>query len=223
MIDISTFTFLHDLKENNYREWFHEHRPEYEKARENVVESAGKLLTEINKFDNSLGFPDPKRCIFRIARDTRFSLNKEPYKINFGIALNKGGKTMSRYSCYYVHIEPGKCLLSCGIYMPQPEALKNIREAIDYAPEELISILENPLFKKEFGDLSFEDAPLKRVPLGFDKNSPAAEYLKLKHFYVSKPVKDEFLQHKDFEKRAAALFEITYPLNNHLNNIIENI
>ncbi len=72
MIQPATLQFLKDLRKNNYREWFHEHKTAYDTARQNVIDTVSELLTEINKFD-AIGFFDVRKAMFRIARDTRFS------------------------------------------------------------------------------------------------------------------------------------------------------
>lgn len=88
MINPSTLEFLSELRENNYREWFHSQKPRYEAAKTNVLDTAGQMLDGIRQFDPSLGFPDLRKCIYRIARDTRFSVNKEPYKTNMGVVFS---------------------------------------------------------------------------------------------------------------------------------------
>ena len=93
MINPSTLEFLSELRENNYREWFHSQKPRYEAAKTNVLDTAGQMLDGIRQFDPSLGFPDLRKCIYRIARDTRFSVNKEPYKTNMGVVFSPSGTT----------------------------------------------------------------------------------------------------------------------------------
>lgn len=141
-----------------------------------------KCSTVSVSFDPSLGFPDLRKCIYRIARDTRFSVNKEPYKTNMGVVFSPSGTTHGDLSCYYMHVEPGGSFISCGVYMPSADVLKAVRKAIDDDWEEFEAILNDKSFKKAFGDLSREEKVLKRVPAGFAKDSPSADYLKLYHF-----------------------------------------
>ncbi len=223
MIQQSTLKFLNELKENNYREWFNEHKARYEAAKANVLEVVGELVKEINRFDSSLGYPDLKKCMFRIYRDTRFSKNKEPYKTNMGTILNAEGNTKSLKSSYYVHVEPGNSFISCGVYMSPPEVLSAVRSAIDEDFETFSAILKNKTFKKLFVDLSRDDDALQRVPKGFDSGSPAAEYLKLKHFYVMYPISNKLLCSDEFVKEAAAAFKAMKPFNDWINKVIEDI
>ena len=221
MIQKSTFDFLKQLSENNYREWFHEHRPEYEAAKQNVLEVTAALLAEINKFDKSIGFPDPKKCLFRIARDTRFANDKSPYKTNFGVIMNAAGSTRSELPGYYMHIEPGNCFVSCGVYMASPQVVKAIRAAIEDEWSAFSAIVNKKAFKDAFDTLARDEDVLSRVPQGFDKDSPAAEFLKLKHFYVFRPVTNKEACSKDYIQTAAHYYKLMQPLNTFLLKAIK--
>ncbi len=222
MIQPATFTFLRKLAKNNEREWFHANKSSYEQAKQNILDVATQLIAAINTFDKTLGYPDPKKCLFRIARDTRFANDKSPYKTNFGCIMNPDGTRKSELSGYYMHIEPGASFLSAGIYMAMPDVVKAVREAIDDEFEAFSEIISQKEFAKKIGDLSRDEDALSRVPKGFDKDSPAAEYIKLKHFYVMAPISDVEATSKDFVKKAAALYKIMYPFNSFMNRAIKN-
>ncbi|MDR3180698.1 MAG: DUF2461 domain-containing protein [Prevotellaceae bacterium] len=217
MIAKSTLSFLTQLRKNNYREWFHEHKAAYDEAKQNVLHNAAALLQEIHKFDKTIGFPEPRKCLFRIARDTRFSADKSPYKPNFGIIMNSEGNTRCELSGYYLHIEPGNCFVSCGIYMPMPDVLKTIRIKIDEEWDVFSAIVQKKAFRNAFDTMVRDEDALSRVPAGFDKNSPAAEFLKLKRFYVMAGMDNSEVTGKDFVKQAAAYYRLMQPLNTFLN------
>jgi uncharacterized protein (TIGR02453 family) len=217
MIAKSTLHFLTQLRKNNYREWFHAHKDAYDEAKQDVLGNAAALLQEINKFDKTIGFPDPRKCLFRIARDTRFSADKSPYKPNFGIIMNAEGNTHCELSGYYLHVEPGNCFVSCGIYMPLPDILKAIRIKIDEEWDVFSAIVQKKTFRNAFDTLVRDNDALSRVPTGFDKNSPAAEFLKLKRFYVMAGMSNNDVTGQDFVKQAAAYYRLMQPLNSFLN------
>jgi uncharacterized protein (TIGR02453 family) len=217
MIAKSTLNFLTQLRKNNYREWFHEHKAEYDEAKQNVLDNTASLLQEIHKFDKTIGLPDPRKCLFRIARDTRFSSDKSPYKPNFGIIMNPEGNTRCELSGYYLHIEPGNCFVSCGIYMPMPDILKAIRIKIEEEWDVFSAILRKKTFREAFDSLVRDDDTLSRVPAGFDKNSPAAEFLKFKRFYIMAGIRNSEATGKDFIKQAVAYYRLMQPLNTFLN------
>ncbi|MDR2802135.1 MAG: DUF2461 domain-containing protein [Prevotellaceae bacterium] len=217
MIEKFTLSFLTQLRKNNYREWFHEHKADYDKAKQNVLSIVASLLQEIHKFDKSIGFPEPSKCLFRIARDTRFAADKSPYKPNFGIIMNPEGNTRCELSGYYLHIEPGNCFVSCGIYMPTPDLLKAIRIKVDEEWDAFSAILQKKAFRDAFDTLVRDEDALSRVPAGFDKNSPAAEFLKLKRFYVMAGLSNSDVTGAGFIRQADAYYRLMQPLNTFLN------
>src|SRR4030095_10845385 len=86
-----TLKFLSELKKNNNKPWFDKNKSQYEEIKNEMVGVAAELIKETNKFDSSLGTIDPKKTIFRIYRDIRFSKDKSPYKTNMGFWMSKGG------------------------------------------------------------------------------------------------------------------------------------
>ncbi|MDR2064401.1 MAG: DUF2461 domain-containing protein [Prevotellaceae bacterium] len=222
MIEKSTLKFLLELSKNNYREWFNSNKDKYESACNNLLDVSKKLYAEISKFDSNIIFDDPKKCMFRIYRDTRFSRYKEPYKTNMGIVFSPDGTKKCQLSSYYMHIEPNSSFVSCGVYMPDVYILKTIRLAI-YEDFEIFSkIVENKTFKQQFGTLCRDEDCLSRIPVGFDKNSPACNYLKLKHFYVFKSFSDNEVCSSNYVEKAAKILKLTKPLNDWLNKVILN-
>lgn len=223
MIEKSTLEFLDDLRRNNYKEWFHANRARYDAARENVLDNAARLIEGINRFDPSLGYPDAAKSLYRINRNLRFSADKRPYKTHLGLVMNADGDRHSPLSGYYMHIEPGgMSAVSCGIYITEEKAasLGAIRRAIDTDWEEFSAIVDDPVFREHIGDLCREDRVLKRVPRGFRADSPAAEYLKLNHFYVWRLLPDSLVTGPDYISEALRLYELMKPLNDFLNRAI---
>jgi uncharacterized protein (TIGR02453 family) len=187
-----------------------------------VLNTAVKIFDEIQKFDDNIIFDDPKKCMFRIYRDTRFSHNKEPYKTNIGVVFSPDGTKKCSLSSYYVHIEPANSFVSCGIYMPDAKIIKSIRDAIYEDFESFSEIIENKVFKKNFGSLCRDEDALTRVPVGYEKTSPAAEFLKLKHFYVFKSVSDADVCSNNFVLQTADICKLAKPLQYWLNRAILN-
>lgn len=222
MLTIDTLDFLSDLKKNNNRDWFAANKHRYDNARADVEALVNQLIGGINEFD-SIGSPEPKKCMFRIYRDTRFSANKEPYKVNMGAILRAEEHQRGfDHADYYLHIESGNCFLSCGVYMPAPAILKALRTAIYEDFESFFELLHEPEFEKTFGDLYRDEDVLKRVPTGFDKDHPSADYLKLKHYYVFTPISDKDICSDKFVKQAQKIFKASKPLKDWLNRIIED-
>ncbi|MDR1593157.1 MAG: DUF2461 domain-containing protein [Prevotellaceae bacterium] len=214
------FEFLSDLERNNNREWFAQNKKRYENAKKTLEGFVTKLILNINSFDPSIDIKDASKTFFRIYRDTRFSPNKTPYKINFGsIIVPESYRHSCEYPAYYLHLQNNDNFVSMGIYMPGSQVLKQVRNAIDEDFEtfsEITGKLEN-----SFGDMlhGAEDS-LKRVPPGFDKNSPAAEYLKLKNFYVYKGFSNAEVLQNDFLEKITSLYIDSYELKKWFAKVI---
>lgn len=218
MLKKDTLDFLKALESNNNREWFAENKAWYERAKADFEILVAQVIAQIADFDKTIGQPAPKRCIFRIYRDTRFSQDKSPYKTHFGAVFRSQG--LDKSSGYYLHVSPQESFLSCGHYMLLSDQLKKVRRGIYDDYDTLRAILDQPAFKKEIGDLYRDDDALKRVPNGFDKEHPAAEYLKLKHFYVLKNVSEHELLDKDFARHAGLIYRQMQPLSEFLNDLL---
>jgi uncharacterized protein (TIGR02453 family) len=221
MLQSSTLKFLKDLKKNNNKPWFDAHRKQYETARSDFENFIQRVLDKHCKNDPDLKELIAKKCMFRINRDIRFSKDKSPYKTNFGASMDKGGKK-SGLAGYYFHLEPGKSFLGGGIWMPQSDALKKVRQEIDYCFDEFKRIISNKKFKAVYGDLyTGEDIKLSKVPQGFEKNNPAAEYLKFKSWLVLADVSDSALTSKDLVAKTVDAFYVMQPFVKFLNRPLE--
>jgi len=211
--------FLKKLKKNNSKEWFDKNRPAYEKAKAEVVELVSQTILKVASFDSSIANLEPKDCMFRINRDVRFAKDKSPYKTNMGFVLAPGGKKSSR-SCYYVHIEPGNCFVAGGIYMPEPDQIKKIRQEIDYSGDELKKLFVSKDFKKYYTEFD-QEQKLIRVPKGYSEDHTYAELLKLKSYTVTYPISEDLLSNKDVVKKLTEPFVQLHKLNEFLNRAID--
>jgi uncharacterized protein (TIGR02453 family) len=160
---------------------------------------------------------NPKRSIFRIYRDVRFSKDKSPYKTHVAAHFVLRGKPKGvEGSGYYLHLEPGEVFIGAGIYMPDGEQIKKIRRAIADHPEEFKTILADKKFKKTFSKL--EGDKLQRVPQGYEPDHPMAEWLKYKQFFVWVEWPETRCYTRAFIEDVARTFERATPLVRFLND-----
>jgi uncharacterized protein (TIGR02453 family) len=211
--------FLQLLESNNNREWFTENKNLYEEARHHFETVLSSIIVGISVFDGSVGLPSAKESMFRIYRDVRFSKNKLPYKTNMGGFVSPGVRKAIK-SGYYVHIEPGKSFLGGGIYMPDPEVLKKIRQEIYFNAGEFVKIITQRDFRKVFGELSREDM-LKRPPKDFPADFPDIALLLYKSYVVGHSLTDAEVVAGDFTVKAIEIFKTMKPLHDFLNRAIE--
>ncbi len=221
MLQASTLVFLKNIKTHNTKEWMDANRDAYLEAKADFEGFTTSLLHAVSKNDTSIAHLQAKDCTFRINRDVRFSKNKDPYKTNMACYMTKGGKKSS-FAGYYCHIEPGQSFMAGGIWMPEADVLKKIRQEIDYNFADFKKIVTGKKFVATFGDLERgEEVMLSRPPKGYEAENPAIEYLKMKSFIASVPIDDELLTDKGLIKLFSGHFAQLKPLIEFLNIAVE--
>ena len=162
---------------------------------------------------------EPKKCIFRIYRDTRFSTDKRPYKTNLGAHLVSQHSRPHDRAGYYIHLQPGNCFLAGGAYMPPSPWLNAIRSAIDEEGDQFIKIINSPEFKKHFGDMQGEK--LKTSPRDYPTDHPYIELLRHKSFLATHIVSEKQMTSDDFIDHAVTVFYALKPFDDFLNNALK--
>ena len=219
-------TFLRGLRRNNRRDWFHEHRPEYER------DVLGPMRLFVEEMDvRFAGFApemvgNPKRSIFRIHRDVRFSKDKSPYKTHAACWFSHasaghgvGSETHGAGAGFYFHFEPGASMVAGGIWMPPRPTLLRLREAIAERPRAFAATLGGSAFRRRFGKLS-EEAMLVRLPRGFEPGHPAEAWLRYQSFTVSAPLTDAQVLDKRLASRVERDFTAILPFVRWLNSAL---
>lgn len=173
-----TVSFFKGLKKHNTRDWFEAHRPVYEThvmgpAKSFVVALGEKLKTIAPRVH---AIPQINKSIFRLNRDTRFSMDPTPYKTNLGIYFWEGGAVKMEGVGFYFHLEPPDIMLGSGAYMFSDKQITRYRRAaVDpKLGKELtkIAAMVSALEGWELGGKHY-----KRVPAGFDSDHPNAPLL----------------------------------------------
>lgn len=209
--------FLRDLAHNNNREWFQANRPRYEEFKSLTADFALEFLAKMSKVDAGLSRLDLKDITYRIYRDIRFSPDKSPYKTWFGAYLCPGGKK-SCHAGYYIHFEPDAdtYFFCAGLYNPTPQSVKSIREEIDLSGEEFDAALKAaPGFTPEW------NSALQRIPAGYDKENPYADYLRLRTYSIMSPQSEATFCRPDLIDIAVKALTPTVPFNALLNRCVD--
>jgi uncharacterized protein (TIGR02453 family) len=187
----AAFEFLSELGANNDREWFAGHREPYDAAvKPGFEDFVAGLLIAAAKFDGRFAQVEPRRCIFRIYRDIRFSPDKTPYKARLSAFLSPLGWRGTTPG-FYIALEPGgESMLAAGIYIPQKPALAALRRRLaagDPAFERLVR-------SKRFAPyLPIDTDPLVRMPPGFDRDHPRGELIRARRYMVRRSFDDDEL------------------------------
>jgi uncharacterized protein (TIGR02453 family) len=173
-----TVDFFRGLARHNDRAWFEAHRDVYEAevmapARAFITAMGARLRTVVPKIN---AIPKVNKSIFRIARDTRFSLDPAPYKINLGLYFWEGTGGRMESAGFYFHLEPPEFFIGGGMYMFTDKALLRFRKAAvgKASGKELTAIAAAVRAVPGF---EVEGKHYKRIPAGYDAGHPNAPLL----------------------------------------------
>jgi uncharacterized protein (TIGR02453 family) len=211
-ISPTNFDFLKQLKKNNNREWFNDHKEDYLEQHQNTIEFADQVLIELSKHD-TIETPTGKKSLYRIYRDVRFGKDKSPYKTHWAGGFKRATKKLR--GGYYFHIEKGNAMVGGGFWAPNKEDLLRIREDITFDAEPLRKIINSKSFKDNFGTLDGEQ--LKTCPKGFDKEHPDVDLLRYKQFIIAKKFTDQEVLSPDFSKKVSDTFQLMRPFFDYMS------
>jgi uncharacterized protein (TIGR02453 family) len=210
-----TLAFLRALKRNNDREWFRSRKDDYEQhVRGPMVELLARLAHDFPRFAPEL-VSDPRVSLYRIYRDTRFSSDKTPLKTH--VAAHFPSRTFPRGegAGLYVEIAPKWVWMGGGLYMPSSSDLQAIRAHIADTHPTLHRIVHRRTFTASAGALGGEQ--LTRVPRGYVKDHPAADYLRHRQFLAGREFDAEFATSRQFYPELLKVFRGIVPLVRFLN------
>jgi uncharacterized protein (TIGR02453 family) len=215
LIPSSGFDFLKALKENNNREWFNDHKTIFQKEQQYIETFAEQLLQELNVHDQ-IETPSGKNSLHRIYRDTRFSKDKTPYKINWSGGFKRA--TKYRRGGYYFHLEPGNSFIAGGFWAPNTQDLKRIRDDIAFDAKPLRKIISSRSFTSTFETLQGEQ--LKTTPKGFEATHEAIGLLRYKQFLLIKKFTDTEVLSERFLKEVNQAFKNMRPFLNYMSEVL---
>ncbi len=208
-------SFLRALKRNNDREWFRHRKEIYEQEiHQPMLALLARLDEEFRSFAPDL-VATPKRSLFRIYRDTRFSADKSPLKTAVAAVFPHHALARMEGAALYFEFGPGGLWMGGGLYAPTGPDLRAIRAHIAGRPREFESLVTSPGFRREVGAL--EGERLLRVPAGFARDHPAAEYLKMKQFLGFREEPLAAVTDARFFRTLLGVFRAVAPLVHFLN------
>lgn len=224
---------------NNNRAWYLEHKQEYDAIRDDFERGVQQAIERIATFDPSVSHLRVKDCTYRFNRDTRFSADKSPYKNHFGAYIAAHGKK-SLHGGYYIHLEPGHCMVACGNYWLPTNILTSCRNEIMANIDEWLRCVESPEFLRYYGsteenhttspaDVDSWDQPqgfgltrLKTCPSGFPRDWEYVRYLRLKDYCCWHRVSDDFFQSEHWLDEIEPMFRAAQPMMDMMNSVIDD-
>jgi len=210
-ISKTTLDFLAALKENNNRDWFTEHKTEFQQEQKKAKIFYNAVMEKLKMHDEIESVK-----IFRIYRDVRFSPDKTPYKPHF--AGNFVRATNKLRGGYYLRIRPGESFLAGGFWEPNKEDLLRIRKEFEMDASEIREIISNTTFVTYFGKL--EGDALKTAPRGFDKEHPDMDLIRMKQFIVSRKFTDDEVLAPNFLQEVNESYKAMRPYFNYMSDVL---
>lgn len=228
--------FLKEIAANNNRPWFQEHRQEYEAVRADFERGIALAIGRLAEFDPEVAHIGVKDTVYRFYRDTRFSPDKSPYKRHLGAYVCAHGRK-SLYGGYYLHLEPGNCMLCIGSYWLPTNILTACRNEIMANIDTWRAVVENESFVQLFGkpeDIPSSTEPvdwpqcpkgfglghLKTAPKGFPRDYPFLPYLQLRDYCCWKKVGDDFFEGDAWLDEMERIFKAGKPMMDFVNSVI---
>ena len=210
-LDSAIFRFFNKLEQNNNREWFEQQKPEF-KAMETKVKQFGEALQDQPNPHDSID----RFKLFRVYRDVRFSKDKTPYKTHFGLTWHR---TKPQYrGGYYLQLKPNDIFLACGFWDPNPADLKRIRQEIDMDGDEYRDIINEPNFKRIWGELQGDS--VKTAPKGYAKDHPNIDLLRYKQHIFMLRYTEEDVAAANFLDRLDTALQAVRPFVDYMSALL---
>lgn len=226
--------FLKNIAANNNREWFQEHKSEYEVVKKEFEAGVEDVITTLTTIDSEIAHLKVKDCTYRFYRDTRFSPDKSPYKRHLGAFICAKGRKALRGG-YYIHLEPNNCLVAVGSYWLPTNILTSCRNEIMANIDQWRKIVEDGKFIKTFGypndgqwendavsEKGFGLAALKTIPKGFPRDYEFAQYLRMKDYCCWVKVPDSFFEGNEWKEKLIEIAKTGKPMMDMMNNVIDD-
>jgi uncharacterized protein (TIGR02453 family) len=203
------FELLAQLKKHNDRDWFLQHKSEYQQHVQQPMEAlVAAVAAEFARRDLPL-YAKERNPVMRVYRDIRFSPDKTPYKTHVAAELRRSF-TNSRVMLY-LHLSPEESLVAAGIWQPERPLLQLWRNAI---------VSDGKHFEKMIDQLrkgGLELSPghsLASMPRGFQNYAEEsfASSLKLTSFVVHRPLSAEECTVPDLVQSAVRFAVAAKPL-----------
>ncbi|MCW5515189.1 DUF2461 domain-containing protein [Muriicola sp. Z0-33] len=211
LINKEALLFLEQLKKNNNREWFTEHKNQFKALQTEIKKFYEELKEQMNTHDSI-----EKLKMFRIYRDVRFSHDKTPYQPHFAGSFSRAGARLR--GGYYLKIKPGESFIATGFWGPEKNDLLRIRKELEQDANEFRKIIGTGDFKKIWGELQGEE--VKTAPKGFNKEHKDIDLIRKKQFIFVRNFTDKEVLSSDFLNEVNASFKAIRPYFDYMSEVL---
>lgn len=227
-------SFLSGIAANNNRQWFLEHKAEYDIIRSDYEQGIEQVIARLSNIDAEISHLKVKDCTYRFYRDIRFSPDKSPYKRHLGAYICAHGRKSLRGG-YYFQLQPGNCLIAIGCYHLPTNILTSCRNEIMANIDTWREAVENERFIQLFGrpntgvwseseasDKGFGLTALKTSPKGFPKDYEFIDYLRMKDYCCWVKVSDDFFAEEGWLDKLEEICSVGKPMMDFINNVVDD-
>lgn len=215
------YDFLTRLAANNDRQWFADHKREYDELRALWMADLDRIIAAMTEWEPAMASQSARTAAYRIYRDVRFSTDKSPYKTYFSAAFSPLGRKTD-HAGYYLEMSPlpeHQAGLYGGVWCMERPVLNKLRHAIVDNIDEWTAIVDAPDMRRLFPDWC--SSMLKTVPRGWAKDHPQALYLRMTNYGKFHPAGPDFFADPAWPERAAEIFHTLKPLCDFIDYTID--
>ena len=181
-----TQAFLRELRANNTREWFAANKARFDEfVKAPALEWVAAMGARLTELDADIVVDlraNGSGALMRAARDTRFSKDKSPYKVNVAMMWWHGRGKKMQHPAFGMQITPDDAGLMVGMFhFPKP-MLEAYRQAVldDELGEALIEIAGGV----KAAGYNLSGLHYKTAPRGYDKNHARIEWLRYNNLHA---------------------------------------
>ena len=204
-----TIDFMWNIRLNNQKPWFEEHKDEYRNDFLAPMKALGQDVFE--RVKATCGEQGFIHKVSRIYKDARRLHGDGPYRDNMRFSIEKPSEEWTSTPVFWFELSPEKWSYGLGYYQAKPDTMAKLRARIDKAPatfEKLIAplakqnefVLDGPEYARQ------KIAPTAKIATWYNKKS-----FSLIH---SQPNGKELFS-KDLAEQIAAGFAFLMPLYNY--------
>jgi uncharacterized protein (TIGR02453 family) len=214
----AAMTFFRKLAANNDREWFTAHKSDYDtQVKQPMIALIEAINAELSKFAVD-HVTDPKKAMYRIHRDTRFSHDKTPYKDHQAAMFGHCRLPKNYCAGLYFSINHKEVEVAGGLYMPEPEQLAAVRQSIVDDAATWKKLVTDKSLTRVLGQL--QGQALARPPKGFDPTHEGIAWIQMKQFYFYETLDPKLATTPKLLPEITKRFKLLVPVITHLNRII---
>ncbi len=216
-----TFIFLRALASNNNKEWFEQHKTDYQEfvlsPLKSLVSDLGEYMFIIDPYFEVT--PAINKTISRIYRDTRFTKDKSPYKTTAWITFKRPKKDWKDAPAYFFELSPDSYRFGMGLYGASPNTMSLFREAIDEKTDEFETAIS---FYKKQDIFHIEGDKYVRI-IDRSKSDEMLDWYQRKNLYLvcNKSI-DDILFGKGLVEYLSSSFSLLEPLYQFLLEVRED-